>query len=88
MRGTSFGKPGYFHFVWTIIYLLFLCIPKVWAQRVAVGVAAFNIAWAVRNFLVIPVCQMGECPERKMGLYLLLIAAFILFLAPVFERKK
>jgi hypothetical protein len=81
--GTKFGKPGYFHLLWTSIFLVFLLIPKVWAQRAAVGVAAFNIAWAIRNFLIIPMCQMGECPEREIGLYLLMVAAFVMFVAPM-----
>lgn len=85
--GTKFGKPGYFHFLWTGIFLIFLLIPKVWAQRAAVGVAAFNIAWAIRNFLIIPMCQMGECPERKIGLFLLLVAAFVMFVAPMLGQK-
>ena len=87
MKGTSFGKPGFFHFLWAGIYLIFLLIPKVWAQRAAVGVAAFNIAWAIRNFLIIPMCQMGECPERKIGLYLLMVAAFVMFVAPMLGKK-
>jgi hypothetical protein len=44
-------------------------------------VAAFNFAWAVRNFLLIPVCQMGECPVRRIGLYLLLLSSLALIFA-------
>lgn len=85
--GTVYGKPGYFHFVWAGAYLIFLLINKVWSKRVAVGLAAFNIAWALRNFLLLPACQMGECPVRESGLYVLLIAAFLMFLAPLMNEK-
>jgi hypothetical protein len=88
--GTTFGKPAYFHFFWVGLYLLFLLLNKIWSRRVAMGVAAFNFAWAVRNFLIIPACQMGECPVRKVGLYLLLLSSFVLLFAglvgPVKQR--
>jgi len=85
--GTLYGKPGYFHFLWAGVYLLFLLINRVWSKRAAVGLAAFNIAWAMRNFLLLPACQMGECPVREEGLYVLLIASFIMFLAPLLNEK-
>lgn len=77
--GTTFGNPAYFHFFWVGLYFLFLLIDKVWSRRVAMVFAAFNFAWAVRNFLLIPTCQMGECPEREIGLYLLLFSSLALF---------
>ena len=87
-EGTSYGKPGYFHFLWAGLYLLFLLINKVWSRRTAIGFAAFNIAWMLRNFLLIPVCQMGECPVRKTGLYLLLIASGLMFIAPLLPESR
>lgn len=85
---TRFGKPAYFHFVWSGLYLLFLLINKVWAKRTAIGLAAFNIAWALRNFLLIPVCAGGECPVKEIGLYLLLTASFAMFLTPSLSEKE
>ena len=85
--GTLYGKPGYFHFLWAGAYLFFLLINKIWSKRAAVGMAAFNIAWALRNFLLLPACQMGECPERREGLYLLLLASFLMFLTPLLNER-
>lgn len=86
--GTSFGRPGYFHFLWAGLYLLFLFINKVWSKRSALVFAAFNMAWALRNFLLVPACAGGECPVRKIGLYLLLLASLAMFLTPFAERKS
>lgn len=86
--GTTFRQPAYFHFFWAALYFALLLIPKVWTRRTAVVVAAFNVAWAVRNFLLIPVCQMGECPIRKEGLYLLLVASLGMFLAPMVGERN
>ncbi|HZH63501.1 MAG TPA: hypothetical protein VEY10_01330 [Flavisolibacter sp.] len=86
--GTSFGKPGYFHFVWALLYISFLSIPKVWAKRTAIGFAAFNIAFAVRNFLLLPACQMGDCPVKKEGVYLLLFSSLAMFVAVLTYNNK
>jgi hypothetical protein len=86
--GTSFGKPAYFHFVWTGLYLIFVFINKVWAKRTALVFAAFNIAWAARNFLLISACAGGECPAKRAGLYLLLIASLAMFFTPVLTDRK
>lgn len=91
-EGTLFGKPGYFHFVWVAPCFFFLLLNKLWAQRAAAVFSAFNMAWAVRNFFLIPVCQMGDCPVRRSGLYFLFFSSLLLFgfvlLLPVKQTAK
>ena len=64
--GTNFGKPGYFHLLMSILFLLFNFIPKVWSRRSNLLVAALNIAWAVRNYFLISACQMGDICEKNL----------------------
>ncbi|QEC69575.1 hypothetical protein FRZ67_20545 [Panacibacter ginsenosidivorans] len=77
-EGTSFGKPGYLNVVLSVVCLIFFIVPKIWAKRTNVFIAAINLAWAFRNYLLLSVCLLGECPEKKTGLYLLLLAAGII----------
>jgi hypothetical protein len=86
--GTSFGKPGYFHLLMSIIFLLFSFTPKVWAKRSNLLVTALNIAWAVRNYFLITACQMGDCPEKKPGIYLILLASLLMMAAALFPDMK
>ncbi|MBS1610215.1 MAG: hypothetical protein JSS70_15945 [Bacteroidetes bacterium] len=86
--GTNFGKPGYFHFIMAGIYILFTLVPKVWTQRSNLLICAFNIGWAVRNFIIIPTCQMGDCPEKKSGLYFTLLASILMLVASLFPDIK
>lgn|SRR6476619_5259410 len=79
--GTTYGKPAFFHFLWVAFFLVFLFLNKVWSTRAAMVFAALNAAWAFRNFLVLPMCQMGECPVRRTGLYLLFFSSLALFFA-------
>lgn len=86
--GTRFGKPGYVHFILTGFILCFTLINKIWAKRFNLLLAALNLAWAIKNFIVIGRCEAGECPEKQVGFFLLLFAAFILLLATLLPGIK
>ena len=86
--GTNFGKPGYLHFILTGLFLIFLMIPRIWAKRSNLLICAVNIAWSVRNFIIITACHMGECPDKKPGIYLTIFASAIMLLSSFFPDIK
>lgn len=82
--GTNFGKPGYFHFFFGFFFLIFHLVPTLWAKRWNLVVVALNIAWAVRNYFIISMCREGDCPEKQMGLWLVMAASVLMLLAALF----
>src|SRR3712207_3019387 len=60
---TNYGKPGVVHIFFSIVSIILFLTPRVWAKRTNLLVGSFNFVWAIRNFLVITLCQMGECPQ-------------------------
>jgi hypothetical protein len=82
--GTNFGKPGYFHLFLALFFILFHFTPRIWAKRTNLLVSGVNFAWGVRNYFVIAACSGGDCPEKKTGLYLTIIASVIMLLAALF----
>ena len=86
--GTNFGKPGYFHFLFSVLFLALHLIPKVWAKRWNLVVVAFNTAWAARNYFIITMCREGDCPEKQMGMYLVLVSSVLMLLAALFPDIK
>lgn len=82
--GTNFGKPGYAHFVLGFFFIVFHFIPKLWAKRTNLLIVALNLAWAVRNYLIISMCRTGECPEKQIGLWLVLAASVLMLIAALF----
>src|SRR6266487_350614 len=68
--GTSFGKPGYFHLLTSFFFLLFSFIQKLWAKRANLLVTALNLGWAIRNYIIISTCIMGDCPLKKAGIFI------------------
>ena len=86
--GTNFGKPGYFHFFLSAFYLVFNFTPRIWAKRANLLVTAINIAWAVRNYFLISACSGGECPEKKMALYVVLISSLLMLVAALLPKLE
>ena len=88
-EGTRYGKPGWLHVVISSVYIFLLILNKTWSRRVAFFICAINIAWAVRNFLIVSACSGGECPQRHTALYILVIAAIATMILALFtERSK
>ena len=82
--GTNVGRPGYFHFICIFFFLAFSLMPRVWAKRANLFVAPINFAWAVRNFFIVTSCRAGECPEKHVAVYLILIASALMLGAALF----
>ncbi len=87
-EGTRYGRPGYFHFLTAFFFLLFLFTPRIWAKRLNLLVGALNLAWAIRNFIVLGRCEAGECPERQVGFYLVLVASAIMLVVALLPDYK
>lgn len=87
-EGTRYGKPGYFHFLMTFFFLLFLFIPRIWAKRLNLLTGALNMAWAIRNFIVLGRCEAGECPERQSGFYVVLVASAVMLIVALLPDYK
>lgn len=85
---SRYGKPAYLHFIFTVLILVFSFIPKIWAKRLNLILAALNVAWAMRNFTIISRCEAGECPEKQIGIYLIIFSALILMVTALFPNIK
>ncbi|TMI97719.1 MAG: hypothetical protein E6H06_00935 [Bacteroidetes bacterium] len=77
--GTSFGKPAYFHFVFNFT-------TRIWAKRVNLLIVALNIGWTARNYFLISACAGGECPEKKVGLYIVVISSVAMMVVALFPK--
>ena len=68
--------------------VLFTFVQKIWAKRLNLFVTAINMGWAVRNFFIIAACQGGECPEKKSGIYFMLLASILMLISSLFPDMK
>ncbi|MFT3705091.1 MAG: hypothetical protein QM802_22180 [Agriterribacter sp.] len=86
--GTTLGRPGKLNIIFSVIAIVCFIIPRVWAKRTNLLFCALGFAWALRNFLLYGRCEMGTCPERKYGLYLVLFGGLLMLVASLLPDTK
>lgn len=86
--GTTYGKPGVLSLFFAVLVLVFSLVPRVWAHRITIFSSALHTGWALRNFLMLSVCQGGECPQRQPFFYVYLISSVLLLVAVLIQEVK
>ncbi|WP_343703084.1 hypothetical protein [Chitinophaga sp.] len=86
--GSAFGEPGKLSIAVAVMVLVFFLIQKAWSPRVNLFTSAFLAAWAFRNMLIYSRCEMGICPDQKIGLYLSLLGALTAFICVLAHRRQ
>lgn len=71
---TEYGKPAILGLFFSLLFLITIFIPKVWAKRTGILFAVIVLAWGIRNYFLFT-CEMGYCPHRQVGLYLTVLAS-------------
>ncbi len=84
----KYGKPGKFILIFTGIIVLFMLLPKLWAKRINLFLGAVLVAYAFRTYVLYTSCYMAYCPEKKAGIYLMLCASVVVFIATFFPNMK
>lgn len=87
-EGTAYGKPGLLSLFFAVLIIIFSLIPRVWAHRITIFSSALHTGWALRNFLMLSVCQGGECPQRQPFFYVYLVSSILLLVAVLIQEVK
>src|SRR5262245_2728294 len=87
-ENNTYGKPGKFLIASALLLAAGYVTPRVWAKRIILFLAAVNFAYALKTFLLFSSCYRGYCPERKIGLWLMIISATILLIAAMLPDMK
>lgn len=83
-----YGKPAKLLLVFAGITTLCAFVPVLWMKRTALLVGGLNVAYGIKNFLLFGSCYLGYCPEKKIGLFIMLIATILIFLMSFFPDGK
>jgi hypothetical protein len=85
---NMYGKPAKLLLVFAGITTLCAFVPVLWMKRTALLVGGLNVAYGIKNFLLFGSCYLGYCPEKKIGLFVMLIATIMIFLMSFFPDGK
>lgn len=90
----NYGRPGLMNIIMTTGAFCMFLLPFIWAKRLNIFFVAFNIAWCIRNYILLTRCYIGDCPQKKAALYILIAASTVMLVAAflpdisVEEKKK
>ena len=87
-ESNNYGKPGKVFIVLSVLAVAFYIIPRVWAKRWNLLITALIVAYAIKSFILFSGCYHGICPEKREGLWMMLIASVIMLLMAVFPDMK
>lgn len=87
-ENNAYGRPGkIFVFFCSIAILLFL-VPRIWAKRANIFVAAVILAFAIKSFILYTACYRGICPEKRAGIFLVLLGGILIVAAAVSPNTR
>ncbi len=86
--GTYYGKAGIVITVLSSIILLFMLLPRLWAKRVNLFIAALLFAYCIRTYILFTGALFDGEVEKQPGIYLIVILSFLILLGTTFPRMK
>lgn len=87
-ENNNYGKPGKFLVGFALISMGLFSMKKVWAKRVHLFLSALTVGYAIKTFILFASCYNAYCPEKKPGLYLMLISTILILIASIFPDIK
>ncbi len=87
-EGNNYGKPGKFFVFFAIISIVLIYFDKIWAKRVHLFLAALNIGYLIKTYILFTSCYNTYCPEKRAGLYLLILSSILIMIVAIFPDLK
>ena len=85
---NEYGRPGKLLVLLGLITLVFMLLPKVWAKRANLFICALLLAYAVKTYILFSSCYNNYCPQKLIGLYLMVFCTILMLLASVFPKLE
>ncbi len=83
-ENNYYGRPGIFFSFVAVSSVILILIDKIWAKRLHILFAALNIGYLIKTYIVFTSCYNGYCPEKKYGIYILIIASILMMVVALF----
>jgi hypothetical protein len=83
-----YGKPGKVFLFFAAVAILLFIIPRIWAKRLNMLITVLAFAFAVKSYMLFTSCYGGTCPDKKAGIFLILVSTAIMVIAGVLPDLK
>jgi len=85
---NRYGRPGKVLVFLAVLALILFLTPRIWAKRTNMLLGAVILAFSIRSYIVFTACYRGICPDKKEGIFLILIAPVIMTLSAILADTK
>jgi hypothetical protein len=76
-----YGRPGKVLIFFSVVEILLFAVPRIWAKRANIFVTVLAIAFVIKSYILYTSCYGGICPDKRVGVFVLLGSAIITLLA-------
>lgn len=83
-----YGKPGKFFIIFSVLSVIFMLIPKLWAKFAHLFFAGVIVAYALKTYHLFTSSYNAYQPEKQFGIYGLVILSVLSFLIALFPDLK
>lgn len=83
-----YGKPGKVFIFFAVCSAILIFLDKIWAKRALVFLAAINLAYLIKTYVLFTTCYSTVCPVKLWGLYLLMASCVLLVIVSIFPNLK
>ncbi|MEP7250945.1 MAG: hypothetical protein ABI683_01155 [Ginsengibacter sp.] len=87
-ESNNYGKPGKFFVFFAAVSIAMILLDKVWAKRVHLFLAAINLGYLIKTYILFTSCYNTYCPEKRAGIYLLIVSSVLLMIVAIFPDLK
>src|SRR6186997_457551 len=87
-QNGAYGKPGKFLTFFAIASAVLIILPKIWAKRTHLFLSALFAGYAIKSYILFTSCYNTFCPEKKFGIYLMMISCFLVLIVAIFPDMK
>jgi len=85
---NQYGKPGKFLSLMALIAFALMMLPKIWAKRANLFVCALAVGYAIKTYILFNSCYNAYCPEKKAGIFIMLLSTIIMLVSSAFPDLK
>ncbi len=83
-----YGKPGKAFIFFSVFSAVLIFLDKIWAKRALIFLAALNLAYLIKTYVLFTTCYSTVCPVKLWGLYLLMASCIILVIVSILPNLK
>ena len=80
---NKYGKPGKYLTFFGLLSLVFFITGKTWSNRILLFLSGIMVAYAIKTYILFTSCYNAYCPEKKPGIYIMLICCVVILIASI-----